>query len=77
MKKKKITTLALNKRNISQLHQQKGGFATPINVGQTLDACLTDFCAIISVLVCPPPNTEFCTVECQTQDCTFIGCQLP
>ena len=74
MKKKKLNSLALNKQKISQLHEQKGGLATPIDVGRTLDACLTDFCAIISVLVCPPTETIFCSVECQTRDCTFVGC---
>ena len=74
MKKKKMNSLLLNKQKISQLHAQKGGLENPIDVGQTLDACLTDFCAIISVLVCPPPETQFCTVQCQTRDCTFIGC---
>jgi hypothetical protein len=73
MKKKKLNSLGLNKQKISQLHNKTGG-ATPIDVGQTLDACLTEACAIISVLVCPPPETQFCTVECQTQGCTFIGC---
>ncbi len=74
MKKKKLTSLALNKQKISQLHDKKGGLATPIDVGQTLKGCLTEFCAIISVLVCPPPETQFCTVQCQTRDCTFITC---
>lgn len=71
MKKKNLKSFELNKQKISQLH---GGAETPIDVGQTLNACLTDFCAIISVLVCPPPETQFCTVQCVTRDCTFIGC---
>ena len=73
MKKKKLTSLVLNKQKISQLHKHKGG-TTPIDVGQTLDTCFSELCVYISVLVCPPPETEFCTVECQTRDCTFIGC---
>lgn len=74
MKKKKLNSLALNKQKISQLHKYKGG-ADPIGVGQTLDAaCFSDLCKYISVFVCPPPETQFCTVECQTQNCTFVSC---
>ncbi|WP_430412422.1 hypothetical protein [Kordia sp.] len=76
MKKKKLNSLELNKRKISQLHSTNGGAATPIDVGQTIKTCLTEFCAIISVLVCPPPITQFCSVECVTRDCTFIGCEV-
>ncbi|WP_046757500.1 hypothetical protein [Kordia jejudonensis] len=74
MKKKKLNSLRLNKQRISQLHDKKGGAPGPIDVGQTLNACLTEFCAIISVLVCPPPQTQFCTVECVTLNCTFVNC---
>jgi hypothetical protein len=70
MKKKSLKSLSLNKQKISQLHDKTGGAPAP----QTLDACLTEACAIISVLVCPPPETKFCTVECVTRDCTFITC---
>ncbi|MEM6720179.1 MAG: hypothetical protein AAF611_12715 [Bacteroidota bacterium] len=70
MKKRKLNSLELNKQKISQLHNKTGGADAP----KTLNDCLTDFCAIISVIVCPPPETQFCTVECLTRGCTFIGC---
>ncbi|PTX58946.1 hypothetical protein C8N46_11115 [Kordia periserrulae] len=74
MKKKKLTSLTLNKQKISQLHELKGG-ETPVSVVPTYDdACFSDFCKYVSIFVCPPPETEFCTVECQTQDCTFVNC---
>lgn len=73
MKKRKINLLDLNKQKISQLHKQKGG-ADPVGVGQTWDACFSELCKYESVFVCQPPETEFCTVECQTQICTFVNC---
>lgn len=70
MKKKKLNSLKLNKQKVSQLEDKHGGLGVPA----TLKACLTDFCAIESVIICQPPVTQFCSVQCVTLDCTFIGC---
>lgn len=82
MKKKKLNSLRLNKQKISQLHDQKGG-----NEAFTTDQITMSTCTCISclpncqepsVFICPPPITRFCTVDCQTLECTFgIVCPIP
>lgn len=73
MKNKNLKSLALNKTSISQFDQEKGG--GPIGA-PTLSTCSCYTCVIencqASFPVCPPPQTQFCTVECQTLDCTFV-----
>lgn len=69
MKKKKLNSLGLKKQKISQLQNKNGGAVAP-----TLNACLTEACAIESVVICQPPQTKFCTVQCVTRFCTFIDC---
>jgi hypothetical protein len=77
MKKRKINSLALNKTKISQLDQQQQKGAGPFTTDQlTISTCTCVSCADTcqgSFVVCPPPETQFCTVDCQTLDCTFVA----
>ncbi|MEM6720177.1 MAG: hypothetical protein AAF611_12705 [Bacteroidota bacterium] len=83
MKKKKLKSLSLNKQKVSQLHNQKGGnqsFTTDEITMSTCTcvSCLPTNCQIPSVVICPPPITKFCTIDCQTRDCSFaIVCPIP
>jgi hypothetical protein len=80
MKKKNVKSLSLNKRKVSQLHAQVGGNQQPFTTDQitmstcTCVSCLPG-CQDPSVLVCPPPQTQFCTIDCYTADCTFLCSQ--
>lgn len=82
MKKKNLKSLSLNKQKISQLHDKKGG-NDPYTTDQiTMSTCSCITCGVPgcntpSVIVCPPPPTQFCTIECVTQECSFIVCPLP
>ena len=75
MKKKNLKSLSLNKQKISQLHDQKGG-NDPFTTDQitmstcTCVSCLPG-CQDPSVLICPPPETQFCTIDCYTAFCSF------
>ncbi|MEM6686932.1 MAG: hypothetical protein AAF617_14215 [Bacteroidota bacterium] len=83
MKKKNLKSLTLNKRSISQLHGQKGGddaFTTDQITMSTCTcvSCLPTGCNEPSAVICPPPFTRFCTIDCVTRDCSFgIVCPIP
>jgi len=76
MKKKKLKSLGLNKQKISHLHEKNGGLQAPDNqITMSTCSCVTcrpTGCEVQSFIICPPPLTQFCTVECQTRDCTSL-----
>ncbi|WP_430412423.1 hypothetical protein [Kordia sp.] len=74
MKKKKLKSLALNKKKISQLQEGIGGrqaFTTDqITISTcTCVSCLPGQCTIgVTRFICPPRPTE---------ECTFLTCPPP
>jgi hypothetical protein len=82
MKKKKLNSLTLNKQKISQLHNKSGGAAAPSDqITMSTCSCVTcrpTGCQEPSFVVCPPPVTQFCTIDCVTRNCSFvITCDSP
>lgn len=80
MKKKNLKSLSLNKQKVSQLHEKSGGLASPNDqITMSTCSCVTcrpTGCEIKSVFICEPPITMFCSIDCVTQLCTFIGCEI-
>ncbi|WP_298517507.1 hypothetical protein [uncultured Kordia sp.] len=81
MKKKKLTSLSLNKQKISQLDGQTGGtgpFTTNVPTMSTCTcvSCLPGQCGPDTFLGCPPQPTLLCTIDC-TVDCSFFTCPFP
>lgn len=73
MKKRKISSLVLNKTKISHLAQQKGaGYFTTDQLTVSTCSCVMSCAATCqdSFIVCPPPATETCQTDPQTQNCT-------
>jgi len=72
MKKRNISSLTLNKRKVSQLQVEKGGYAAPTaQCTMSTCSCVTcrPDCTIgQSRFICPPRPTE---------ECTFITCPPP
>ncbi|MFK7748238.1 MAG: hypothetical protein AB8B65_07610 [Kordia sp.] len=80
MKKKNLTSLALNKRKISQLQEQSGGAQDNGTDQITMSTCTCITCLPFNCpggsITCPPKPTDLCTIDC-TIDCSIFTCPIP
>ena len=72
MKKKNLTSLALNKQKISELQTEKGG------QNDSLGCITASTCSCVTCRpgFCPVGPSLLCTYEC-TMDCSIITCPVP